>query len=397
MLSLYASMIKLKINIWYAFITSALFFCGPVCIQYESINFYSYTVVSLLCVILYYGIVFAEKRTIKRGIIFFSLCAMLVLTRNLFHLVWIVCIIVGMIWLYKSNKKIVLISAVIPFLIASSVYIKNYFEFGSFSSSTWVSIGMAKMTTFSLPDSIRIKMINTGEISKYALLSPLMGLCRYQQIGLLPKNILYTGVPVLDETNFDDKSNNFNNLLFLKINKYYQKDAIIVLLKYPSVYLGALARSVRCFFLPAGEWSWFVGGVESGADKNREILKWWDNFYKVIFSGQIPMEVPNSGIKYQHYATSTRAMGWFGLFVFIVAIGSGTLVIIKHKKGIVYFTVIFTLGTIIYVFLLSTFLEVGENMRYRFDIEPYLFVMIGLLFTNKKEMLSMRGNFKCGK
>jgi hypothetical protein len=379
MLAIYASMIRLRIPRWYAIAATSLFFCGPACIQYENINFYSYSVMSLLCIAMYMGVRFSESQAIRFGLMFFMALAIVILTRSMFHLAWLALTAVVALLVYANRQwKMVLYSAMIPALLVAAFYTKNYVHFHTFGGCTLMGIGLSKLTTFALPESTRTAMYQSGELSKSSTVPPLNGLWKYERAGVIDQYCAPTGIPVLDESFFDDQSNNHNNLYLLPVNRDYTKDALVTLRKYPDIYLRSIRRSFACFFIPTGEWSWFIGRNSAGDNLNRNSIMAWDRFYRIVFAGQMPVDTPPSGAPYQTYATSLANIGWFGLIAFILAIISG-IYRFNHNR----FVVSFLAMTILYVFALSVFLETGESMRYRFNIEPYTIVLIGLLVSGK--------------
>lgn len=92
---------------------------------------------------------FISKWRLRDGIIFFSLGALAILTRSLFHPIWFLgtALLLLLIFKEKYQRKLILISLIIPLLVIGGWYGKNIYLFGVKEGSSWMGMNLAKMTT----------------------------------------------------------------------------------------------------------------------------------------------------------------------------------------------------------------------------------------------------------
>jgi multisubunit Na+/H+ antiporter MnhB subunit len=197
-----------------------------------------------------------------------------------------------------------------------------------------------------------------------------------------------TGIPVLDEekkTGGHPKYNsNYNNLVFVGISKQYLADALAVLRLRPGTYARTVGLSFGIYFLPANEYTFFEG--------NRNQMRSFDNFYNLVFFGQLLPHEPRgwrSGHATRHDLKRLSPIGFFLIVGFVAFLICGWRRLKRPAPGRAFtVTLVFIYLTVIYVTVVANLVEIGENNRFRFIIDPLILIGLGLCFSDIVDRLA---------
>jgi hypothetical protein len=365
---------RLGVLPWVSFALVLLFVISPPAILYENWLYYTYPIAMLLCLSGLFLNNFLRKGRWRDALAFFGVLALVVLTWSLFHVAWLLVPIV-LLLLLGPNRHVALVSFSIPFVVCLTLYLKNFVVFGTFGSSSWIGMSLARVTIGALPNEEVQALVSDGTVSSLAVIAPYSPVKAYRFVARLAA-IERTGIPVLDKEMKSTGFINYNNLRYVGISEQYQRDALRVLRVRPRVLLLSLRESVYHFSRPASEYVF----LESNAAKIPKI----DRFFDVFLYGQV-RERDLAGalgpLKRQ-----ILEGGWFIVAAYVVAIvGGGTLLWqrlrarkLRRPSAV---TLLFLWSTVIYVTAVGTILEIGENNRFRFVIDPLVLAMVGLVAT----------------
>ena len=132
-----------------------------------------------------------------------------------FQWMWLVVVALPACWLLRTRWRSVVVVAVVPLLIVVGWYVKNAVMFQSYSTSSWLGMNVAKVTTSSAAPSELHRLIHNGVLTPLAAHQPFEPLRNYD--GLF-KPHAGTGVPVLDRPTKMDGAPNFNNVNYITIS-----------------------------------------------------------------------------------------------------------------------------------------------------------------------------------
>lgn len=372
-ISLYLLMTSLGVSSRLSSILTIIFVVSPPCVLYEDFLFYTYPITMVLClsaILLHRYLKFGRFRYLA---IFFALLALLVLTRSVFHPIWFVILTVPLIWYRRRHWKKIALAAGVPFLLCFLLYAKNAHEFGSFSSSTWFGMNFARLTTWRLPLSERFSLIDQGKLSTLSVVKPFRKLETYQRHSHVPL-AEPTGIPVLDQTQKSSGAPNLNNLTYINISRQYRRDALYVLPRYPGAYIGSLFESLMIYFIPTSSYSFLKD--------NRYKIGVVDRAYNLILCGQL---------QYEKEITDDRAFlntGLLTALLYVVVIVYGFVMLRqafrRRATGSAYaLTLLFIWLNVVYVTIVGNAFELGENNRFRFVVDPFSLVLLGLALKHK--------------
>jgi hypothetical protein len=355
-----------------AIIATGLMVFSPSFVLYENWLMYSFPTAALLTLSAWALYRYLQTRRTGWCVAFFSILAALLLMRSLFHLAWmllIVGLLVACLWQWRRQ---VMLAAVLPVLIVALWYGKNYYYFGTFSASTWMGLGLSNISTLVVTRGELQPLVQDGRLSRFALVS------RYQDIHALfhSQRLPPTGIPVLDQVRKSSGVYNFNNRQLIAINRFYTKDAFTVIRTYPFSYVVGLVISNRLFFSPSNMNLYF-------SEANRDAVKPVERIFNPLLYG---VGAQPGVLKQPHFGFATPAplevntSVWL-IVLWVLLLGYGY---IQARRGVMGGNVDeqpralvlgFIVVTALYLYAVGTALELAENYRYRFNIEPLFFVL----------------------
>lgn len=385
---LYRTMVYLNVGSSLAVTLTILFLVSPGCVIYENFPMYEYIIMFLLLSsgVCLYSVM--QQPSTWKAFLFFSLLAILVWIRSLYHPMLLLAI-AGLIGINPKLRKVVLLGVIVPFLVALVPYVKNSAVFGVFTSSTWLGYALATCTIHQLTAEEREALIQAGRISPLARVEAPSPVVYYRPFF---PDLKPTGIPVLDqESKGDGGGMNTNNLVYLKAEPTYRKDSLQVLRYAPNAYARSVAIAWFCYFLPPTDFFQF--------HENRAAVQPIERWVNAIIFGQI-METSRKGLRELKEEGEAWQLPLYTGLVLMVMIpflltAAAWLLWRGIRRGsltpaqIALFAYI--LFNILFLMLTTNFLSSFENNRYRFPSDPLYIVLLAVVLQ------WMMGRFKSSK
>ncbi len=384
--SMYLLMRGLRIRPSIAFVLSAVFAISPAALFFENWLFYAYPLAVLLCLAALFLHYHLRTGRIGGLVHFFALLAIVVLTRSLFHLVWfLACFLVVLAYRRHEWRRVVL-AGLIPLAAVSFFYSKNLVLFDTFAGSTWMGMSLSKMTTFRLPEDERKDLVGRGTLSGLGLIKPFSDIDAYRIVVPAPE---MTGIPVLDvrkKARANPRMNtNFNNLIFVGVSSQYLADAKTSLRIRPLTYLSAVGLAAGIYLRPAGDYVFFEG--------NRAHIRTYDGVFNRVIHGQFfPRARERKDADARDGGSNGGAQRPFRRMGFLILLGFSVFLVTgwRHLRPAgaggeedpaIRLPLLFIYLTVIYLTAVACLVEIGENNRFRFTIDPLIVVGIGLFLN----------------
>jgi hypothetical protein len=365
---------------------TGLFIVSPGVVLFENFMLYEYLLVFLLlaAAVVLYNFCLREKAIY--AVLFFTCLLFLLLLRNHFHLIYIVGAYLLLLYFYKRRRNMLFLSGLIPLLLAFGLFLKNGVVFGAFSSSTWLGMNMDVILSHQLTADEAKRFVTRGLISPVSLIDAGAPIALYRPYVQMPPK---TGIPVLDEEVTSTGATNFNNPVFLKIQRYYIKDGLWILRNYPVAYLRSLEAAWFSYFLPTGDFPFF--------DLNRPRIFKIDRFFNLVLFGQFRDASDRKELR----AIAGQG-GKLGLILY-----TGTFLLVGlpalwlwsvyylvngvRRKTIpppIAVVIGFFLFNITYLTGVSNFLSSFENNRYRFQVDAFFVILSGIALEQLRRRFS---------
>ena len=374
--STYHLMRVLHINQWLAFTLTTWFIVSPAVVLFENYLLYEYLVSFLLlisAIALFH--LYESRRAVWIALFFLTLFA-LVMVRNFFHLAWFAVLLAALAFLCPVRRRAVLLYGSVPLLAIIGLYSKNFVLFGNFSGSTWIGMNMDVITAHQLTPGEARNFVQRGVISPVSLLAAGSPAALYRPYISMPPR---TGIPILDDCITSTGATNFNCLEFLEIQRTYAQDGLALLKAYPVVYLRSEEAAWFTYFLPASDFPFF--------DLNRPRIRSLDRFWNLVFFGQFKdasdrkelrrLSAQGNRLFLALYTGTFLIIGMPALWLW----GAWQLVTGIRRQTLDRGAAIllgFLLLNIAYVTLIANLLSSFENNRYRFPLDSFYLVLLGV-------------------
>ncbi len=374
--SLYAVLTALGVRLWLAVAAPVAFALSPASILYENWLFYTYPLATLLVATALSLHHLANRGFRKRdALLSFSLLAAAVLTRSLFHLAWLLFFTGLTLYVAGHKRRRLLPAALVPLVLVFGVYLKNWIEFGSFSTSSWLGMNLARLAVESVPLTEREELERQGTLGAVSLVPPFSFLKEYPTALRRPElrdRPRVVDHPVLTSPVKSTRAVNLNHLAYIEISKRYRTDALTLIRRDPARYLNSVANGWLLFTLPPSEYSFLK--------RNRERLSSWDGVWNTAVYGvasALRSDAVEPDLNDREYLKTRVSYFWVGLTIvsLVLAIYRGLKDVSRGEPGrglcLLYLSL-----TFLYVSIVGNAFDYRENNRMRFMVEPMITVLI---------------------
>jgi hypothetical protein len=377
-ISIYLTGISLRFPHWLSAFVSALFMVSPGTVFYEHWLMYAYPLTAALTLsgFCLYQFICTNKN--YWGLIFFTLLSGVALTWSLFHIIWLFGVAVILFIVLAERRKVVLV-AFLPLLLVTAWYTKNLLTVGEFTASSWAGMNLSKIATFRVSEKERAQMVKSGELSKFALLPPFRNPLVY--LKLLPDTPL-TGIPLLDEPQTSLNGRNHHHLVYVEASKYYLRDALHVIRAKPIDYLRSVNQAIYIYFHSSSDFDLTTG--------NRDHVSAFDLWWNRLFFGQWKNDETsadrNSGMSMEH-------VGWWIVVSFVVAGVGSAIFLWKNRRHLFEpqnLLILFMAYNIFFATVVGNLMDIGENNRFRFTIDPFVLVLFIFFARNMLSSFTRR-------
>jgi hypothetical protein len=177
---------------------------------------------------------------------------------------------------------------------------------------------------------------------------------------------------------------NFNNIAFIELSRQYARDSKHVMATHPGVVVKSAALASFYYFYPASTLYYMV-------ESNRANISGYERAYDLLVYWQL--------YDYQGMPQKSGGPDRYGvpkIFKVCLFLLIGSPLLMFHgfrlfRRGLragperrpFTITLGFILGTILWIMVIGILLEVGENYRFRYTTEPFIFLLLGLFLTNR--------------
>jgi hypothetical protein len=368
-LSLTYILVALGVARWPAFSLALAFSLLPQTLFLENLYLYTY-----LCACLLAAVAVAFRRALLRAtafawLWFFLGCAVLGWLYTVFHLLWFTLMVaLAVVAQARSGRtgfrralRAVAPGAAIPALLVVGLYAKNYALFGVFGASSWGAANMTLATTQQMPPDERDLWIRERKLSPYAAITVYAPPSAY--VGLVPARVYpWPGSndlvrPTLGEPNYNHGS-------FLEVNEARRKDVAYFLRARPLAYLGrVVGKNLPKLFHATTHWHPQDETAASAHHAHRAVLGRYELLYdRAVHSWPVP--------KVGLYVFLPLFLGW-------AVRAAATQLRATDREAFAQGALLaFCLLQVLFVVSASSLFTAWETSRYRYSIEPFIWVLV---------------------
>lgn len=308
-----------------------------------------------------------------------AIAAALALVRSVYHPLWYVATALMVAWMAEpgARRRVLLLAA--PGAIALAALVaKNGVAFGTWSTSSWLGMSLGKVAVFAMPAEERERLVADGTLPAVMRVDAFEAFSKYAAEGAdVPAP---AGVPALDDDMKSTGWPNMNHKGLIGVSREFGAGARAVLRREPAWYGRSVAASVWQFFKPTSEYLFLMENVGRAPAVDRTLNA-------VLFGkfGEHEFIKPGIGFTWER---RVRGPAYIGFFVpaWMIAIGVHAAATawrvrrggaVRGRDG----ALLFAAFQIAWVSVFGIVLEVGENNRFRAEIEPLAFAYAGVLLA----------------
>ena len=361
-----------------AYVCAAALVVSPGFVLYENWFMYTFLEAALLMVSAVALYETLDRDSTAWAVVLFTALAALVLTRGFFHLGWLVLVAVYVAWAAANRWKI-LAACAVPLIVAALWYVKNYVYFGAFAASTMFGLGLSNISTLTVTRAELQPLVEAGTLSPLALVS------RYENAAVLFSATAdaQSGIAVLDRPRKASGEYNYNFRPLVEINDQYARDAFAVMRRFPANYALGVVIANRLFFSPSSMNEYFSA-------ENRAAIAPIERIFNPLVYGvpERPRFIvqPHFGFAEPPSLEVNTSASQIALWLIVLGFGYVRVrpVFVGRPTAdrTASIAVAYLLLVMLYVYALGTLVELGENYRYRFVVEPFVFVLATAMATD---------------
>jgi hypothetical protein len=358
-----ALMRRLGIPSWIAAGVLLLFALSPNFLVYRNWVFYTLPVALML---VGGGVALARFLESGRKAAFASFAVLtgaVMMTRSVFHPLWLVLVVTAILpFTPQRGRRRLVLAASVPLLVTSLLFLKNQFLVGSFNSSTWLGLSLAKRWPLSQEEVRKLK--DSGVIPSYWERRPFQEPDELKPFGFFgdDRPMIH---PALDAPYKTNGEPNFNHRDYVAVSDALLAGNLRLIRLFPGRYLERTATALLLFLQPGPNSVHFL--VDYDFDR---VHRYRDFLTRYVFLGgrverPIRMLDPSPNLL---------------LVLFPLLLGVGVWSLrrgrAEHRALHAYMLV-----TVLWVTAVSNLVEIGENDRMRWEIEPFLAIWAACLVS----------------
>ena len=292
--------------------------------------------------------------------------ALLMLTRALYHPLWFMAVVASVSAFVKTQKrKELLVSAIVPLLLVNGLYLKNYLQVGSYSGSSWLGMNLSKRWPLSQSEMAALR--EDGTLPPVWHRRPFREPDELRHLGYFrPRPGVHPAIGAPYKSNGQP---NFNHRDYASISQEMERADRYLILHYPGRYLQRTATAFLLYLQPGPNSVDFLVDYDfSRVHRLRDVLT------RTLFRGG-PIERPIGMFEppANLWVLGFPALLAFGLYSTLRGNPSDR----RDPRPVFAYMVV----TIVWVTVTSSLIEIGENDRMRWEVEPLLTVLLATAAT----------------
>jgi len=346
---------ELGVSRWLRVIGVAVFCTSPAVLLYENFLLYSYPVAVLLT---WSAVRFHRALTSGRErdwLVFSVIITAIVLMRALYHPLWLAVVLIGAAVAVPrkggSHTRVGLLArpALLAVLLVGAVLAKNQLVFGHATLSSFSGMNLSRVVLDRMDEQERDAWVKQGVLSSWASTGGFQYLWEYAPAP----RVAPTTVPLLDRTYKADGSVNLHHRAYVVISDQLWRDSLVVIRERPSLYLRSVWENVKQTLHAASTYE----PLTEARERIGPIVRVYEPML-----GWIP---------------ALGAMGiWPVLLPLVLLAGGADLWRGRRARDAPPALIAYLLFNIVYVISVGALMERSENQRFRFDVDPMIWVLM---------------------
>jgi hypothetical protein len=380
----YLTLVQLDVTPRFSLLASLFLLLNPSEILFEFDALYTSIVVSLNCLIALALVCYVKRRSSRALYALLALAVCLTLLRSSYHWLWIMAMVAVLFWqLPESRKQLAKAGAVAVFL-ALLWPAKNYLLFHHFASTTWGPYNMSRHWGEPPYGPPLQQWIDQGLLPSFSRSATQPEPEWLRQHWLMPP----VGAPELDDiVKATRGATNWNSLTMLRMHDAQAKDIAFLLRHDPKLYLHNAGLGIVFYFEPSSVyftqselwpmWHESVAQYQKLSTVDRIVRRVCCNVF-----GFPADEVGPTPSRRTMLAQRIRSLCMGSVLAYALVFACllsfrlrPSLWTGSRDRKVAALVIILT---IFYLFAVVSLVEVGENMRFRFETHALVILVVAI-------------------
>jgi hypothetical protein len=380
--------LELRIPRWASLLVVVIVVLDPAYVLFENWFFDTYASASFLTIATFAAVRFVRTRSLAWGIAFFACLSVVILLNSTFQWPWLLLAALPVVVVLRRHWKVVVGAAAVPILLLAVWYGKDAALFGTYSTSSWLGMNLNKITLSQAAPGQIAKLVAEHRLDAIATIHAFNRPAEvYRSVGITPHPP--TGIAVLDEQYKSNGAPNYNNLTYIAIAQRYLTNDLRFIRIDPQRYVASVAKASLVFSVPPDQYAFLYPNERH----IRTYVRAFDlavNWQPYGTNPQTFNQNASVGRVPTFLHMSLQAVITLGLTIFCLPI-----LLWRRRRDHAGTVALWLLWiTTLYVVVVTTFIELGENNRFRMDLGPL--PLIGSVVVILTVVRSVRGRQKRG-
>jgi hypothetical protein len=271
------------------------------------------------------------------------LACIAMLTRTAFHALWLLILVPGIAALLPVERRRGFVAACIgPLIVVTMCYANVWWRSGVYGPSSWIGMNLAK--GWDIPQADAAGLVARGALPPIWTCGPFMWPGRYEDLGYFRGS--GRSNPAIDEPYKSTGYPNFNHSDYARISRELLIEDMMLIRTRPDLYLRRIVRALDQFTIPG------------------------PTLFLVRYDTR--------RIEWASAAASSLLPRVALLLGLVGGVAAGARFALqrsrpRHDRVVLAYLV----ATVVWLTACSTLVEIGENDRIRWEIDPLIVVLVG--------------------
>lgn len=331
-----------------------LFAMSPGFPVYRNWLFYTLPIAFLLVAAAVALTVYLDEGSRAALVVFSGSVLAVMMTRSVFHPLWLVLVALVLVPLVVERKRF-LVACAVPAVLVSLVFFKNFVVVGSFTNSTWLGLSLTKRWPLSQREVAELK--SEKRVPEFWQRRPFQPPEHYARFGYF--RAARSGHPALTARYKSNGEPNFNHVDYVSISDVLLAADAGLVRDFPTRYARRVATAMMLYLQPGPNSVHFL--VDYDFERVHRYRDAWTQY--AFLGGRIERPIR---------MLAPPANVWLALFplLLVVGVASGR----GRSRGLITFMLV----CIVWVSAVTNLIEIGENDRMRWEVEPFLAILFAL-------------------
>jgi hypothetical protein len=347
----------------WALALSLSFSLAPQSIYFENLYLYTHLCTSLVCAAAVLFVRALRLGSWSAWLAFYLPCAVLGWLYTTFHIAWFgMMVVAGFGLAAPKTRHRVLLGAVAPGLLITSLYLKNYIVFGVFGATTWGGANLTLATTHRMQPALRERWIKEGKLSAYAAISVFAPPDQY--LRFFPPDLHFPWPGTNELWRPTVREPNYNHGLFLAVNRQRREDSVTLIEARPLDYVKTvLGKNLPALFSSSTHWHPREDNPRAPHYQHRRALGGYERLYDTLVHG---LPVPGVGL----YALLPVFCAWAAVSAWRGLRSRDP--VLERRAALLGFC----LFQVCFIVAASCAFTSQEASRYRYGVEPFIWAIV---------------------